>query len=273
MNYITEINCFYDWLVENSISGNAQALWHRLMAYCNAFGWKDEFSVSNTRLIDDIGMSRQELDRVRNVLVQKELITYKKGKGNQCGIYHMNSFVSHNVTHDITHDVTQCITQDVTQSGYSTLPLNKLNKTRLNETKNTPVVVSGESKLISDQEKLQLQQLTDFYQENIGLMQRHVLDEVVSFVEFGISPEAILFAMQKAVEGGANKSNWGYVKGILSRWLKGTIRTLEQAKAETVERKRQIEKPINQLYLQDTNNIFLDILREEQDKNDQRRNN
>ena len=60
------------------------------MAYCNAFGWKDGFSVTNSRLSEELCISRQELDRVRNILCQKELITYKNGMGNKCGIYHIN---------------------------------------------------------------------------------------------------------------------------------------------------------------------------------------
>ena len=140
MNYIAEINAFYIWLQQNSVSGNAQALWHRLMAFCNAFGWANEFTVTNIRLTDELGISRQELDRVRNILCQKELITYKKGNGNKCGVYHLNSFVSHNVTQGITQSITQDVTQDVTQTGHKTLPLNKLNvnKTKRNNIPQTP---------------------------------------------------------------------------------------------------------------------------------------
>ena len=72
MNYILEINAFYAWLVQNPISANAQALWHRLMAYCNAFNWADDFTLTNGRLVEDLGISRQEIDRVRNVLCHKK---------------------------------------------------------------------------------------------------------------------------------------------------------------------------------------------------------
>ena len=56
------------------------------------FGWKSEFSITNSRLADDLCISRQGLDRCRNKLIQKGLISYKKGAGNQCGLYHINPF-------------------------------------------------------------------------------------------------------------------------------------------------------------------------------------
>jgi len=134
MNYIAEINAFYNWLIENSISGNAQALWHRLMAYCNAFGWKSEFSVANTRLVNDLGISRQELDRLRKTLCEKGLIAYERGYNGKCGVYMMKS-LSHYVTSRITSDITSHVTSHVTNSGHVTLPLVKQNQTKQNETK------------------------------------------------------------------------------------------------------------------------------------------
>jgi len=107
MNYIYEINTFYDWLIENSVSANAQALWHRLMAYCNSFGWKDEFTISNTRLVDELEMTRQSFDRARNILIQKGRITYQKGTGNKCGTYHMISFCVRDDDENITSKRTQ----------------------------------------------------------------------------------------------------------------------------------------------------------------------
>ena len=135
MNYISEINAFYDWLIENPMSGNAQALWHRLMAYCNAFGWKEQFTITNGRLVEDLNISRIELDRLRNLLVQKGRIVYQKGIGNQCGTYMMLSFVYQDNANPVTQSDTQVLhkpyTNDI-QSDTQTVPLDKLNKTKLN---------------------------------------------------------------------------------------------------------------------------------------------
>ena len=132
MNYITEINAFYHWLVGNPISANAQALWHRLMAYCNRFSWAEYFTVTNGRLTDDLSISKPELDRIRNILCQKGLIVYVKGSGNQCGSYKIISFASQNNANPETQ--TGCKPD---ANPMQTGPLNKLNETKqgVNKTK------------------------------------------------------------------------------------------------------------------------------------------
>lgn len=116
MNYIAEIKAFYDWIQTNPISADAQALWHTLMyidnkcAVCidGSWLWRAEFTVSNQTLLSYLEFSRTQLDRMRNVLIQKGRIRYRKGKGNQCGAYQIIPFD------------TQYVVQTVTQSGIQT---------------------------------------------------------------------------------------------------------------------------------------------------------
>lgn len=129
MNYIAEINSFNNWLLENPLNSSEQALWYRLMAYANQLGWKSEFSIANTRLCDDLRVTRQHLDKCRSTLINKGLLSYKKGNGNQCGTYHLNSFISVDTVVDTIVDTV------VAQECQGSLPLNKLNKTKQNETK------------------------------------------------------------------------------------------------------------------------------------------
>lgn len=124
MNYIQEINAFYDWLMTNPIPADAQALWFALMHINNKCGWQERFTVANTTLLSILGFSRQQLDRMRNVLIQTGRIEYTKRNGRKAGIYRIISFVSHNVT--------QPETQPETQTGHNCSTLNKLNKTKLN---------------------------------------------------------------------------------------------------------------------------------------------
>lgn len=136
MNYIAEMKAFYDYMIENPISANGQALWHRLMAYANQFGWKREFSITNTRLLLDLSISKSALDRERNLLVQKGLITYKKGTGNQCGLYSMVSIASQNLINFGTqtgHKPDTVWDTNRTQSDTQTEPLNKPNDTKQNK--------------------------------------------------------------------------------------------------------------------------------------------
>ena len=127
MNYIAEINNFNDWLLENPLNSSEQALWYKLMAYANQFGWKSEFSIANTRLCDDLKITRQHLDKCRSTLINKGLLSYKKGNGNQCGTYHINSFEPIDTPVDTPVDTV--VDTRVAQEWHSSLPLNKLNET------------------------------------------------------------------------------------------------------------------------------------------------
>ncbi|MEG1427564.1 MAG: hypothetical protein RSC76_07745 [Oscillospiraceae bacterium] len=82
MNYILEMNAFYNWL------------WCRLMAFCNAFGWMERFTLTNTRLMEELGVSNSSLDRMRKTLVANKLIRYQNGRKGQCGNYTMLSIAA-----------------------------------------------------------------------------------------------------------------------------------------------------------------------------------
>ena len=94
MNYITQINAFYSWLIEHPLPAASQALWHRLMAYCNQFGWKREFSIANSRLMGELGLAKTSFERARDLLAEQGHLVYRKGRGSACGSYTMLPFVS-----------------------------------------------------------------------------------------------------------------------------------------------------------------------------------
>lgn len=128
MDYISEIRAFFDWLQLNPIPADAQALWHMLIhvnnkcAVCidGMWYWLLEFTVPNKTLTSMLGFSRTQLDRMRNTLIQRGRILYKKGCGNQAGTYQLIPFGEHYVTQTVTHPVTQ----KVTQVRYKVRPLN-----------------------------------------------------------------------------------------------------------------------------------------------------
>ena len=127
LNYIAEIKAFYDWLPFNSLPTDAQALWHALMYLNNrcavqvngTWYWRVEFTMTNTMLLSILHFSRQQLDRMRNALIQARRIEYRKGKGNQCGTYRMCPFDANYVTQSVTHPDTQTVTQVWTQTGHN----------------------------------------------------------------------------------------------------------------------------------------------------------
>ena len=122
MNYIQQLNAFHDIKTVNPLSSNAQCLYLNLLHINNKCNWITEFTVSNTMLGALTGIDRRTLDRVRNELVQKRYIKYKKGIGNQAGKYLIVQFDTQS---DIQND-----TQSCTQMTHNVTTLNKLNKTK-----------------------------------------------------------------------------------------------------------------------------------------------
>lgn len=129
MNYINQLNNFFEVKMVNPISPNAQCLYINLFFINNKCGWKERFTVSNTMISALTGIDRRTLDRVRNELIQKGYIEYKKGTGNQAGTYLIVQFD--------TQTDTQTDTQVGTQMSHNSAHnMSTLNKQKLNKTKN-----------------------------------------------------------------------------------------------------------------------------------------
>jgi hypothetical protein len=128
MNYIKEINSFYDWLETNSVSDSAITLWHALMHINNKAGWKVEFTVASSVLCLKSGLSQSSFKRARNILKQSGRIEWRERKGNQSAIYNLISFAVQYEPQTAPQSEPQSEPQTAPQSE----PINKLN---INKTK------------------------------------------------------------------------------------------------------------------------------------------
>lgn len=91
MNYVREINAFYDRIETNGLSLSAIALWHALMHINNKAAWTDEFAVSVSVLCVKSSLSPRGVAAARNELAMKGYITWRSRKGNQSAYYRMIS--------------------------------------------------------------------------------------------------------------------------------------------------------------------------------------
>ena len=132
MNYIKEINAFYDWLETNPLSLSAISLWHALMHINNKTGWLNEFTVSISVLSMKSGLSPRSVTDARKELAKKGRITWKSQSGNQAARYCINSLVRElqAIVADNRADNTSDSVSSNTADNHATL--DKLN---VNETK------------------------------------------------------------------------------------------------------------------------------------------
>lgn len=127
MNYLKQVNTFFELLLSNPLSANAQCLYFNLLNINNKCNWLEEFTTANSTLMGFTNLNKQALYRARNELIQRNLIEFKKGiNQNQSGKYKIVEFV----TADNTADDTANNTADDTALDTADDTNNKLNKTK-----------------------------------------------------------------------------------------------------------------------------------------------
>ena len=99
-----------------------------------------------------------------------------------------------------------------------------------------------------------LQDIIDFYNNNIGLITPYGIEILSSYAK-DMSKDLIILAMKKSVE--ANKRTIQYIKAILNNWEKSGIKTVLEAEQEdrdfrkkseigTKEREKELEEWLNE---------------------------
>jgi DnaD/phage-associated family protein len=225
MNYIAEINAFNDWLLSNPLPTGAIALWYQIMSINNKAGWADEFTIANLTLQSLTGLSRQGLDRARNLLIQKGLIEYQKGTSNKAGKYRVISFECKKIG---TAVGTKRAQQEA-QGGHNSSTLNKLNQTKLNNNSCSSYARANDEPVDNS--------LPKFIEQEFGQMLNSTCIEQIKDWQSLYPDEMIRFAVEKAVLAG--KKSYLYVNGIINSWLRNDIKTLDEAKRADEEFSRE----------------------------------
>ena len=112
----------------------------------------------------------------------------------------------------------------------------------------------GEKEEVSDSCVDGLQEIINFYNENIGMITPYGI-EILSDYAKEMPTDLIILAMKKSVE--ANKRTIQYIKGILNNWYKKGIKTVLEAEQEdenfrkkseigTNEREKELEEWLNE---------------------------
>ncbi|WP_458414550.1 DnaD domain protein [Schinkia sp. CFF1] len=250
MNYIKEINAFYDWLETNSISTSAIVLWHALMAINNKCGWIPEFTVATSVLEVKTGLNRRTIERARNELKQKNRINWNSRKGNQSALYKLVRFYdAQTVVQDVVDKTlvrqeaisfdAQYVAQDdaqyVAQDDAQPVAINKLNKTKLNETKlslNLDVDVEPNN-------------IWDSFFKAFGKHPTPIqIEKINSFIDQdGLSVDLVCFGLLKTGERGMP---FNYAESTFKSWKKKNILTYQQALEEQKAYKQGISSPERQ---------------------------
>lgn len=134
MNYISQLKAFHELRLKNPLSIKAIGLYSVLLDINNGLFWRERFTVANSTIILSTGMNKKTFDRVRNELIQKNYIEYKKGRGNQAGEYKIiklyDDLLVQNDTQNVPQNLkvqndTQIVPQNDTQIVAQSVNINK----------------------------------------------------------------------------------------------------------------------------------------------------
>ena len=127
MNYLTEILAFNDLIQVKRFSSGQIALWYALMYINNICGWEEWFTVSNLTLQLQTGLSRDGINKSRNVLKQYGLIDFRtnstKATSYKLNTMPKSSQVSSQDSSQVSIQVGSQVSSQVSSA------LNKLNET------------------------------------------------------------------------------------------------------------------------------------------------
>lgn len=131
-------------------------------------------------------------------------------------------------------------------------------KTNVNDNENVNVNVNenDNNNVVGDSCVDGLQDVIDFYQNNIGLITPYAVEVLTDYAK-EMDKELIILAMKKAVE--ANKRTIQYIKGILNNWSKQGIKTVLDAEQED----RRFREKDNKTEIKETQEERIERLKKE----------
>lgn len=135
MNYIAEINSFWDSVITNPLSTGQVSLYFALMHVNNRSSWTEWFAAPNQVLSILTGMSRSGILKARNELKQRGYIDFKD-RGTRATLYRM--LTMSNSTQDSVQNSNQYGMQNGNQD--SVRNSGTLYKHKQNETETIPPI-------------------------------------------------------------------------------------------------------------------------------------
>ncbi|MEB7964656.1 DnaD domain protein [Enterococcus faecalis] len=239
MDYIKQILAFDDYLMYNQgLSSGQIALWRALMSINNKTRWSEWFTASNQTLETLAGLSRQGINKNRNVLKQLGLIDFQTN-GRKATSYHIcKLYTSDSVQGSLQEDVRKLSTsnslqesvQDSLQSSSETVAEKCTTQLRNSSTlyKHKQNININENININNYEDdLGVYEfIQQAWKERPGCLLKGALGPWIK--EWG--PELVLHAFKVAFERKVELDGLNaYVTKVLANWRKEEVSTVEDA--------------------------------------------
>ncbi|WP_322176670.1 hypothetical protein [Acutalibacter caecimuris] len=118
MTYIDYLNDFNHWLESNTLPGNAQLLYFKLLNVFNRAGWPEQVRVDTLRLMQMTdSMDKRTVYRARDKLAEAGFITFEKGVKGKPTQFTLQAIGRKNPTESGTQSSTKNGTKRSTKCG------------------------------------------------------------------------------------------------------------------------------------------------------------
>jgi len=233
MNYIKEINAFYDHIERNPLSASAVTLWHTLMHINNKARWTATFTVAAPVIRMKSGLKESSFKRARTELKEKGYIDFESRSRNLAPIYRMVRLSGGEEELVATTNLIEGAGARVRAGGL----MNQVADEGVDHlrTQETGALIKRKENKKKQNNPIPAEEAIAFFQDNFGVASSYVSGEVLHWVNRS-GEQLVLHAMKRALDRG--KASWGYVRAILENWGKKGIRSVEEAQVEEVSFRR-----------------------------------
>lgn len=141
MTYIDYLNGFHHWLESNSLPGNAQLLYFKLLHLFNRAGWPESVQLDNLRLMSLMDAeSRPTATRARDRLVRAGFISFERGRKGSPNRYRLSRNRAENLPENVPVSVPENVPVSVPKNVPKNVPENvPHNKTKTKTKKASPL--------------------------------------------------------------------------------------------------------------------------------------
>ena len=222
MDYIRQILAFDDYLMYNQgLSSGQIALWRALMSINNKARWSEWFTASNQTLETLSGLSRQGINKNRNILKQLGLIDFRSN-GRKATSYHICKLYTSNSLQESVQHSSEIVAQECTTQlrNSSTLNKHKQNKNE-NETESTSA-----SSIDFHSET----SATSYWLNQVNQAEAPMVLESIRFwiKDFNGQEGIVIMAIDEMLKNGAR--NYNYLDKVLKSWESKQLDTVEKVK-------------------------------------------
>lgn len=237
MDYIKQILAFDDYLMYNQgLSSGQIALWRALMSINNKTRWSEWFTASNQTLETLAGLSRQGINKNRNVLKQLGLIDFQTN-GRKATSYHIcKLYTSDSVQESLQEDVRKLSTSNSLQESVQ----DSLQSSSATVAEKCTTQLRNSSTLYKHKQNININKNINDHIEDLGVYE--FIQQAWKKAPTGLlqgalgpwikewGPELVLYAFKLAYENSVEMQGLKkYVQAILNNWAKRDIKTLEDA--------------------------------------------